>query len=178
MTRNHIRQALDVIFDQIFNQGQADLLPGLVSGPYIQHNPLFPNGLDGIMGYIKQAGRIPCEVKRIAIDGDLAFIHVRYLDWGGQETAGVDIFRFDADGKIVEHWDVLQPVPAASKQRQHDVLISTPAGIRRHGGLCQRPEGGPSGPSKSTWCPRRAAPWASITAEPLKAVLNGRRLLQ
>jgi len=101
MTRDHIRHTLEVIFDQVFNQGQADLLPGLVSGPYIQHNPLFPNGLDGIMGYIKQAGRIPCEVKRIAIDGDLAFVHVRYLDWGGQETAGVDIFRFDADGKIV-----------------------------------------------------------------------------
>ena len=59
MTRNHIRQALDVIFDQIFNQGQADLLPGLVSGPYIQHNPLFPNGLDDIMGYIKQAAAFP-----------------------------------------------------------------------------------------------------------------------
>jgi predicted SnoaL-like aldol condensation-catalyzing enzyme len=41
-------------------------------------------------------------------------VHVRYLDWGGQETAGVDIFRFDMDGKIVEHWDVLQPVPAVS----------------------------------------------------------------
>jgi predicted SnoaL-like aldol condensation-catalyzing enzyme len=112
--RDHIRHALDVIYDQIFSKTQADLLPSLVSGPYIQHNPLFPNGLDGIMDYIKQAGRIPCEVKRIAIDGDLAFVQVRYLDWGGQETAGVDIFRFDADGKIVEHWDVLQPVPAAS----------------------------------------------------------------
>jgi predicted SnoaL-like aldol condensation-catalyzing enzyme len=72
MTRDQIRQTLEVIFDQVFNQGRADLLPGLVSGPYIQHNPLFPNGLDGIMGYIKQAGRIACEVKRIAIDGDLA----------------------------------------------------------------------------------------------------------
>src|SRR5258708_3690977 len=77
-------------------------------------NPLFPNGLDGIIAYIKQAGSIPCEVKRIAIDGDLAFIHVRYLNWAGKETAGVDIFRFDAEGKIVEHWDVLQPVPASS----------------------------------------------------------------
>jgi len=37
-----------------------------------------------------------------------------YLDWGGHATAGVDIFRFDADGKVVEHWDVLQPVPASS----------------------------------------------------------------
>ena len=114
MNRDHIEQTLDIIYRQIFNHGKADLLPGLVSGPYIQHNPLFPNGLDGIMGYIKQAGRIPCEVKRIAIDGDLAFVHVRYLDWEGKETAGVDIFRFDAGGKIVEHWDVLQPVPAAS----------------------------------------------------------------
>jgi len=66
------------------------------------------------VGYIKQAGRIPCEVKRVAIDGDLAFVHVRYLDWGGKETADVDIFRFDEDGKVVEHWDVLQPVPASS----------------------------------------------------------------
>ena len=115
MTKDDMRRALDIIYGKIFNQGQAELLPGLVSGPYIQHNPLFPNGLDGIMGYIKQAGRIPCEVKRIAIDGDLAFVHVRYLSLFGQETAGVDIFRFAANGKIVEHWDVLQPVPDSAK---------------------------------------------------------------
>jgi len=114
MAREHIQRALDTIYGEVFNQGRADLLPGLVSGPYIQHNPLFPNGLDGIMGYIKQAGRISCEVKRLAIEGDLAFVHVRYLDWGGQETAGVDIFRFNAEAKIVEHWDVLQAVPATS----------------------------------------------------------------
>jgi predicted SnoaL-like aldol condensation-catalyzing enzyme len=114
MTRESIQQALDTIYGKVFNLGQADLYPGLVSGPYIQHNPLFPNGLDAIVGYIKQAGRISCEVKRIAIDGDLAFVHVRYLDWAGQETAGVDIFRFNSDGKVVEHWDVLQPVPASS----------------------------------------------------------------
>jgi hypothetical protein len=54
MTREHIQHAID-IYNQIFSQGRADLLPGLVSGPYIQHNPLFPNGLDGIMAYIKQA---------------------------------------------------------------------------------------------------------------------------
>jgi len=35
--RDHIRHALDVIYDQIFNNGQVDLLPSLVSGPYIQH---------------------------------------------------------------------------------------------------------------------------------------------
>ena len=117
MTREHIQHAIDIIYNQIFNQGRADLLPGLVSGPYIQQNPLFPNGLDGIIAYIKQAGSIPCEVKRVVIDGDLAVIHVRYLNWAGEETAGVDIFRFDGEGKIVEHWDVLQPVPASSNNR-------------------------------------------------------------
>ena len=110
-SRDHIKHVLEAIYGQVFNQGQADLYRSLVAGPYIQHNPLFPDGLEAIVGYIKQAGSIPCEVKRIAIDGDLAFVHVRYLNWAGQETAGVDIFRFDADGKIVEHWDVLQPVP-------------------------------------------------------------------
>jgi predicted SnoaL-like aldol condensation-catalyzing enzyme len=115
MNRNHIHDTLKIIYDQVFNEGRADLYPDLVVGPYIQHNPLVPDGLDGVMGFLKQVGRVRNEVKRIAIDGDLAFVHVRYLDLFGQETAGVDIFRFDADGKIVEHWDVLQPVPATSK---------------------------------------------------------------
>src|SRR6266403_640446 len=114
MTRESIQQALDTIYGKVFNLGQADLYPGLVSGRYLQHNPLFSNGLDAIVGYIKQAGRIPCEVKRVAIEGDRAVVHGRYLDWGGKETAGVDIFRFDENGKVVEHWDVLQPVPASS----------------------------------------------------------------
>src|SRR5258708_3690974 len=47
--------------------------------------PIRKKRVDGIIAYIKQAGSIPCEVKRIAIDGDLAFIHVRYLNWAGKE---------------------------------------------------------------------------------------------
>lgn len=114
MSRELIQQTLDTIYNRIFNKGEADLLPGIVSEPYIQHNPLFPNGTQQLVGYIHQAGNVPCEVKRIAIEGDLAFVHVRYLNWGGVETAGVDIFRFDANGKLLEHWDVLQPVPASA----------------------------------------------------------------
>ena len=115
MSTENMREVIDVIYDQIFNQGKAELYPALVSGPYIQHNPLVPDGVDGVMGFLKMAGRVPCEVKRVAIDGDLAFVHVRYLNLLGQEMAGVDIFRFDANDKILEHWDVLQPVPATSK---------------------------------------------------------------
>jgi predicted SnoaL-like aldol condensation-catalyzing enzyme len=114
MTKDDIRRVLDIVYDKIFNQGQAELLRGLVAGPYIQHNPQLPDGVDAIIAFIKQSGGFPCEVKRIAIDGDLAFVHARYLNFAGRETAGVDIFRFDANGKIVEHWDVLQPVPAVA----------------------------------------------------------------
>src|SRR6202047_4305805 len=44
MTRDRIQHALDIIYEKVFNLGQADLYPGLVSGPYLPHNPLFPNG--------------------------------------------------------------------------------------------------------------------------------------
>ena len=110
-TRQKMEQALRTLYDKVFNEGRGDLLPRLISGPYLQHNPLFPNGPEPLMGFLKEAGRLPCDVKRIGIDGDLAFVHVRYPSWAGKEHAAVDIFRFDDDGRIVEHWDVLQPVP-------------------------------------------------------------------
>ena len=112
--RRSIESTLKTLYEQVFNQGNTELFPSLISGPYIQRNPLFPNGPEPLMGYLKQAGSIPCEVKRIAIDQNHAFVHVRYLSWGGAEHAGVDIFRFDDNGKILEHWDVLQAVPSVS----------------------------------------------------------------
>ena len=85
-------------------------MQGLVSGPYIQHNPLFPNGIEALVGFLKQAGSIPREVKRMAIKGDLAFVHVRYPNLAGKECAVVDIFRFDEDGK----WRLGADMPAPS----------------------------------------------------------------
>jgi predicted SnoaL-like aldol condensation-catalyzing enzyme len=96
MSNKRIKATLETLYEEVFNKGRADLLPGLIAGPYIQHNPLFPDGAEPLLGYLKQSGGIPCEVKRMAIDGDLAFVHVRYLDWGGKEHAGVDIFRFSS----------------------------------------------------------------------------------
>lgn len=114
MNKQKMQETIRALYEKVFNEGQADQLSTLIAGPYVQHNPLFPNGPEPLIGYLKQAGSIPCEIKRIAIEGDLAFIHVRYLNWSGKEHAAVDIFRFNEDGKIVEHWDVLQPVPATA----------------------------------------------------------------
>ena len=56
---------------------------------------------------------LPFEVQRILVDGDLAMVHVKASRPGAPDAAVADIYRFE-DGRIVEHWDVLQPVPAGA----------------------------------------------------------------
>ncbi|HEX7853797.1 MAG TPA: nuclear transport factor 2 family protein, partial [Sphingobium sp.] len=83
---------------------------------YIQHNPLYPDGKEGIrsviQGAIDAGAAFNAEVKRVAAEGDLVWIHAKSFFFG-KELASVEIFRVE-NGKIVEHWDVIQEVPEAS----------------------------------------------------------------
>jgi predicted SnoaL-like aldol condensation-catalyzing enzyme len=82
-----------------------------VSGEkYIQHNLTFPNGRDVVLGALEQlkAGGTKVDTKRVLVDGDLVALHSEYNLFGPK--IGFDIFRFE-NGKIVEHWDNLQPKP-------------------------------------------------------------------
>ncbi|WP_435867605.1 nuclear transport factor 2 family protein [Streptomyces xanthophaeus] len=66
------------------------------------------------------------EVKRAFADGDQVILHC-HQTWPDEEYAGIDIFRFDTDGKIVEHWDVLQVIPGPASSRT-SALPPPPAG--------------------------------------------------
>ena len=84
---------------------------------YIQHNPNVPDGRAAAIAMLAPMFSAPgaeFDVKRIMVDGDMAVIHL--FGRGDPKTAGAavtDIYRLK-DGKIVEHWDVLQPMPTTS----------------------------------------------------------------
>ena len=84
---------------------------------YVQHNPGIADGRDAAVAALTPMFSAPgakFEVKRIVVDRDHAVIHL--FGRGDPKTPGAavaDIYRLK-DGKIVEHWDVLQPMPAKS----------------------------------------------------------------
>lgn len=99
----------------VLNGKNADAAPKYVSEGYIQHNPRVPNGLDALQRFVRGLASISpvpnATVKRVVAQGDLVVLH-SHVQRNAEDrgTAQVDIFRVQ-DGKLVEHWDVMQPVP-------------------------------------------------------------------
>ena len=105
--------------DLLFNQHDIEKSREECWGdPYIQHNPMAPDGAEALLGFIgpffEANPEAAIDIKRVAADGDLVWIHYNNkLTPDALGLAVVDILRMK-DGKFVEHWDIVQPVPEES----------------------------------------------------------------
>ena len=109
------RAAVLAFYEKGLNQKDADAALQYVGSRYVQHNPNAADGPDGFRKFIAflkdKAPRSHSEIKRSFVDGDTVILHVHAVrEPGTRGNAIVDIFKLEG-GKIVEHWDVVQPIP-------------------------------------------------------------------
>ncbi len=110
------KQTVLAFYTLAFNDKQpAEAVAKYIGAEYIQHNPQVADGAEAfiqfVTGFAAQFPQLSVDIKRIVAEGDLVVTHTLLkVSPEDRGTAAADFFRLQ-DGKIVEHWDVLQPVP-------------------------------------------------------------------
>jgi predicted SnoaL-like aldol condensation-catalyzing enzyme len=102
-------------YEKAINQKDFEAASKYMGPRYTQHNPMATDGPGGLKGYLQfLRAKYPdshSEIKRVIADGDYVILHVHAVrEPGTRGSAIVDIFKLE-NGKIVEHWDVIQEIP-------------------------------------------------------------------
>ena len=114
MERN--KKAALAFYDSAINKKDYEAASKYIGSDYKQHNPLVADGKDGFKAFLamlrKDFPQAHSEVKRIFADGNYVIIHVHSIRVPNTPGRAIfDCFRFDENGKIVEHWDAIQDIP-------------------------------------------------------------------
>lgn len=99
-----------------FAAGNVDVLRTLVREDFVEHSPGNPSGRDAFVDFIanSEVAGARLELKRVVAEGEFVVLHYHLIRPGDRGEAVVDIWRLE-DGLVVEHWDVVQPVPAPTE---------------------------------------------------------------
>jgi predicted SnoaL-like aldol condensation-catalyzing enzyme len=113
------KQTVVAFFSESFNDKRPEeAVAKYIGSQYLQHNPMAPDGPEAFIQFVKAySGQFPelsVEIRRVIAEGDFVVTHgLLKTSPSDRGTAAADFFRLE-DGKIVEHWDVLQPMPETS----------------------------------------------------------------
>ena len=112
------RQSAVAFYEMAYLGNPREAVRRYVGAEYIQHNPLVGDGPDAFVEYFEEMARSfpgkTIEFVRSVAEGDLVALHTHQVWPGGDEYVTMDFFRFDSEGRIVEHWDSIQSIPQTS----------------------------------------------------------------
>lgn len=124
MTISNKEIVLEVL-KRAFIERDPTVVEQYFSSNYKQHNPVIPDGPSAIARMIPTLAGLTYEPGMAVAEGDLVMVHGRYVGWGPKPMIVVDIFRVK-DGKVVEHWDVMQEEVLAVNTASGNPMFTKP----------------------------------------------------